>query len=254
MMKNFNMTNLVILIAGLLVAAGTVNAGFTSVSDVTATGEAYITDMLDNIYGGTFSNFHNQNAMSYDNGTIVAHRIQDTEGSGYLRIGIDDHTSGRNDQIWEDGVAGITVEAKWAGWDQAFGVYDGSEFTEIFDYTGESGYPTLDPVTFELPHVWVWGREDGNGDLGSHTYSNHWLSGQEWNSDELDHMITFEIEGLGPKTWLLFWDDQPAGSTDRDFNDFGLQVQVALIPAPGAIMLGGVGITFVGWLRRRKML
>jgi len=75
MMKNFNMTNLVILIAGLLVAAGTVNAGFTSVSDVTATGEAYITDMLDNIYGGTFSNFHNQNAMSYDNGTIVAHRL-----------------------------------------------------------------------------------------------------------------------------------------------------------------------------------
>lgn len=43
----------------------------------------------------------------------------------------------------------------------------------------------------------------------------------------------------------------PAGAISLDMNE---RVEICSVPAPGALLLGGIGASLVGWMRRRKTL
>jgi hypothetical protein len=56
------------------------------------------------------------------------------------------------------------------------------------------------------------------------------------------------ISGLGPLGYIYF--NSIADGAGADIDNLGFTT----IPAPGAIVLGGIGVGLIGWLRRRRTL
>lgn len=221
--------------------------------------EATHAQIFANSYGGVFAPGPNGAAV-YSNGTITATRIDDTIGKTGIGNNLNLVTGGPNplttDQIWEDGIAITSAEAKFAGYAQQFGYDDGAGYVNLFNVTG-SGFNVGGSAShhFSQGVPWNWMRA-GTG--------NMYYSENARNIDMLDHMVTYQITGLNTSdsVWMLFWEDRPgalrsSGGSDRDFNDLVVEIRgtvANIVPVPGAVILCGIGMAISGLASRRRSL
>ena len=112
--------------------------------------------------------------------------------------------------------------------------------------------PATDQWYQMTPDLWksyggafyVW-REDGTGfdfAVGSDPWA---IAVARWGETTIVR-VDFGYGHLGS--------NEAATAYADDFLMNGVTYEVTYIPAPGAILLGGIGVALVGWLRRRRTL
>jgi hypothetical protein len=171
---------------------------------------------------------------------------------------VDDYGVLPNDQIWFNPDTGTaTAQAKFAGFAHEFGYIPDTNGNGMFEEavvpifflggninmilsSGPSGNLTGGPVNL------IWALKPSGAQL--------WTSLPD--SRNIDHMVTWLITGGQANeagNYVIAWEDLPglpAGS-DRDFNDLVVEVTVATVPIPAAILLLGSGLVGLAGIRKK---
>lgn len=240
-MKSANVIRMAGL-AGLVLAAGNAMAGFTPVNAPSTAGELSHEQILEGIYGGDFT----PSGVNYSNGGVTATRVDDFGVGGMLNLALGG-PGAADDAVWNDGIAAAAAEARFAGFDQNFGYFNGASggaFTQLFATSG-SGFAVSGSGLVDFTGgTWRWGRTGGpnvHSSLGSE------------NADAVDHMVTYRITGLGSETtWLVFFEDKNVGDPEADFDYNDLVVEIRAVPTPMAAGMGAIGLAGVTGIRRRR--
>lgn len=216
-------------VMAVLAATHSAWAGFTN---ILISPEPPHWTILNGLYGGVFvasgAPLPSGYSTQFTNGITTATRVADNGIASLLNMLTGSPGSG-DDDVWTDGIATATAEARYAGYPQEFGYsFAPPAFIKLFDVTG-SGLAVTGSgiVAFGMASTWQWARAN-NSDSG---LNNPHFSDEPSNVDGNDHMVTYEITGapgVDPmkKVWLLWWEDISGGGSDRDYNDLVVQLEV----------------------------
>ena len=224
-------------------------AGFTTIEPNPSSENSQVM-ILDHIYGGSFT--LEGDGVDYSNGSLSALRVSD-----YLPSTSSADNPGPNatDQLWQANQVNAVAQAVFAEDPSTpFGYIPGASggsFTPLFTVSG-SGYAVSGSGSFSPgSQIFRFGAENPYGLLSTLPSDN---------VDGKDHVVTYEVDGLGDsfKTWLLFFDDYGNNGQDADFDYQDLVIQVktvpytSTLPEPGSMMLiCGVAIGLLKRLPRR---
>jgi hypothetical protein len=235
-------------LVGLLLCATTAaNAGLSEVIPSVSPPSVTHESILETVYGGDFV----PNGDDYDDGLagITATRFDDSlTPDGMISL----LTTGKgeaSDRVWND--AYISASAVWrrAIFTQQFGFDRGNGFELLFDAFGDNEIVTGDASIDLTGETWRWVRRDQDG-------TRAWSSDPALNPDFLDHMVTYQVNGLDRSgvTYLIFIEDlygphtSDGGISDRDFDDLVIEIHATPEPASAMLVLAGALIA----LRRRR--
>ncbi|MGA8148627.1 MAG: PEP-CTERM sorting domain-containing protein [Gallionellaceae bacterium] len=185
----------------------------------------------------------------------ILNSIEASEGISLIRV------SDYNDQFWSwagDREATVQVVARFAGYDDIFGVIPGTN----------SGVGGFIPVVSSLSHNGI--ADNGGPETllpelsGDFRLAISTPSGQIWSSlatdniDSWDHMVTW-VDANDPQRYFVAFEDLAFPGADGDFNDIVLELNNVVdgpssVPEPGILALMVLGFAVLGYARRRKGL
>ncbi len=221
-------------------------ASYTTVDDA-AFGEDGHLLIFEEVYGGGEAGSFGLDANNRDFiGSGAA------AGISAIRLA-DTNSQGPDDQIWDNAMLGngpirARAVASFARFPQSFGYVPGvtedveTEFVNLFDVTGSEFNVQGSSMNIDLGHLesFRWAREGVAGVM--HT-------SLEADNDDLDHMVTYKIEGLDrlQPIYMLFFEDS---FQDWDYQD--MVVEIAAVPSPAAVGPGLGLLGMLGLIRRRR--
>ena len=168
----------------------------------------------------------------------------------------------------EASVATLLLELAGFRNDNIFGIYnpdDVSERLQLFEGTDSptefvtvtfdigAGTATADGLTKSIGPVFGFYLISPHKG-GSIFYTDEALNGGDEHGLIYDTSAYSNGEILNNPTVVVAFEDL-VGLGDKDYNDMVVGVtNVSVVPTPGAVLLGSIGVVLVGWLRRRRTL
>jgi hypothetical protein len=236
---------------GSLFGISAAHAGYTSIK--TNPAEDMQMQIIAHTFGGSW---HAEDGDFYCGG-VQAMRVDDFLVNSSVMNLANGQIGDATDQKWTANSFTCTAVAKFSDNTQILGTLDSNGHSETLMNVTGSGYNVSGSATCDMDGKTFEFTRSGNSGTQN--------SLDSMNSDDRDHMVTYEIEGLAGQTgpvWMMFWEDLnktpdlAKGRTSSDFNDLAVEIRptVTAIPLPPAASAGLITLSGMLLYRGRKTI